>query len=134
MSESLDMPRDGMVTFLPHHLNHQPVVVRGLTVDELWICAGISAAAGLVLGILLAWLTAKLAMVPTLIVASITVGVFAGGGALRRHKRGRPDTWLYRQLHWWMARRHPHLALHVCGEPLVTRSGYWTTRRRQQAS
>ena len=134
MSESLGIPHDGMVTFLPHHLNHQPVVVRGLTADELWICAGISAAAGLVLGIVLAWLTAKLAIVPTLIVASITVGIFAGGGALRRQKRGRPDTWLYRQLHWWMARHYPRLALQLCGEPLVTRSGHWTTRRRQQAS
>jgi conjugative transfer region protein (TIGR03750 family) len=39
-------------------------------------------------------------MVPTLIVAGIGIGVFVGGGLLRRWKRGRPDTWLYRQLQW----------------------------------
>ena len=36
-----------VVSFLPHRLNRQPVVVRGLTADELWICAGLSAASGL---------------------------------------------------------------------------------------
>lgn len=133
MPGSQDIQRDGTVTFLPHHLNRQPVVVRGLTADELWICVGLSAAAGLGLGIPLAWLTSAFAMIPTLIVAAIAIGVFAGGGALRRQKRGRPDTWLYRQLHWWIARHHPGLASHLGGEPLVTRSGCWTTRRRQRA-
>lgn len=37
-----ETPRDTLVTFLPHRLNRQPVVVRGLTADELWICAGLS--------------------------------------------------------------------------------------------
>ncbi len=50
-----DIPRDGLVTFLPHRLNRHPVVVRGLTADELWVCAGLSAAAGFVAGVPLAW-------------------------------------------------------------------------------
>ncbi|MGB3749180.1 MAG: TIGR03750 family conjugal transfer protein [Rhodanobacter sp.] len=129
MSGGQDTQRDGAVTFLPHHLNRQPVVVRGLTADELWICAGLSATVGLALGIPLAWITATFAMAPTLIVAAIAVGVFAGGGALRRHKRGRPDTWLYRQLQWRLARCHPVVASYVGGKSLVTRSGHWTTRR-----
>ncbi len=133
MPGSPDSQRDGMVTFLPHHLNRQPVVVLGLTADELWICAGLSAVAGLVLGIPLAWLTATLAMAPTVIVAAVAVGVFAGGGALRRHKRGRPDTWLYRRLQWWLACRQPLVARSVGSEALITRSGYWTTRRRRNA-
>ncbi|WP_455750088.1 DUF3487 family protein [Serratia ficaria] len=49
---------------------------------------------------------------------------------LRRQKRGRPDTWLYRQIQWWIARRHSGLAQFIGGRELVTRSGYWTTRRR----
>ena len=58
-------------------------------------------------GVPLAWLTHSIAMVPTLIVAGIGVGVFVGGGLLRRWKRGRPDTWLYRQLQWRLALRYP---------------------------
>lgn len=122
--------QEGLVTFLPHRLNRQPVVVRGLTADELWICAGLSAAAGLVVGLPLAWLTHSIAMVPTLIVAAIALGVFAGGGLLRRQKRGRPDTWLYRQLQWRLALRHPALVALWGGHALITRSGYWTTRRQ----
>ena len=70
-----------------------------------------------------------IAIAPTAIVLGIAAGVFAGGGMLRRQKRGRPDTWLYRQIQWWIARRHSGLARFVGGRELVTRSGYWTTRR-----
>jgi conjugative transfer region protein (TIGR03750 family) len=55
--------------------------------------------------------------------------VFGGGSALRRLKRGRPDTWLYRQLQWRLTSRQPLLGRFVGGRQLVTRSGYWTTRR-----
>jgi conjugative transfer region protein (TIGR03750 family) len=123
------MQRNDAVTFLPHRLNRQPVVVRGLTADELWVCVGLSAALGMVLGIPLAWLLSTLAIAPTLIVACISAGVFVGGGLLRRHKRGRPDTWLYRQIQWWIARHQPGLAPYTGGTSLVTRSGFWTTRR-----
>lgn len=129
MSANQDVQRDGTVTFLPHHLNRQPVVVRGLTADELWICAGLSAAAGVALGIPMAWLTSALAIAPTLIVVAIAVGVFVGGSVLRRQKRRRPETWLYRQLQWRIAIQHPSFATYVGGRSLITRSGYWATRR-----
>ncbi|MBO9333128.1 TIGR03750 family conjugal transfer protein [Achromobacter pulmonis] len=124
-----DIRPDGTVAFLPHRLNRHPVVVRGLTADELWVCAGLSAAAGLLAGTPLAFAVGSFAVAPTAIVLAIAVGVFAGGGALRRLKRGRPDTWLYRQLQWWMAVHQPALAHFVGGQALVTRSGFWTTRR-----
>ena len=79
-----DIARDGLVTFLPHRLNRQPVVVRGLTADELWICAGLSAVAGVIAGVPLAWATHSVAMVPTLVVAGVAAGVFGGGGFQRR--------------------------------------------------
>lgn len=120
---------DGTVAFLPHRLNRHPVVVRGLTADELWVCAGLSAAAGLLLGIPLAFALSTFAVAPTAIVLAIAAGVFAGGGALRRLKRGRPETWLYRQLQWWMAIHRPSLAHFVGGRELVVRSGFWSTRR-----
>lgn len=123
---------DTQVTFLPHRLNHQPVVVRGLTADELWVCVALSTVAGLLLGVPLAWLAGSIALLPTLMVVCIALGVFAGGGLLRRHKRGRPDTWLYRQLQWRLVRRYPPLAGWLGGQGLILRSGYWTTRRSAQ--
>ncbi|ATE58734.1 TIGR03750 family conjugal transfer protein [Thauera sinica] len=124
-----DIRPDGTVAFLPHRLNRHPVVVLGLTADELWICAGLSGALGLMVGVPLAFALATIAIVPTAIVLAIALGVFAGGSALRRFKRGRPDTWLYRQLQWRMALRQPLLAPFVGGHGLITRSGWWSTRR-----
>lgn len=126
-----DIRPDGTVAFLPHRLNRHPVVVRGLTADELWVCAGLAAAAGLAIGIPLALALSTIAIVPTAIVLAIAAGVFIGGGLLRRMKRGRPETWLYRQIQWWLAVRRPLLASFVGGKVLVTRSGYWSTRRSQ---
>jgi conjugative transfer region protein (TIGR03750 family) len=129
MSDQSLIRADGTLTFLPHRLNRHPVVVRGLTADELWICCGLSAAFGLAVGLPLAWLSSTIALVPTCIMAAITLGIFVGGGLLRRQKRGRPDTWLYRQLQWWLASRYPLLAGWVGGTALITRSGVWTVRR-----
>lgn len=129
MESTQDYAPDGAVTFLPHRLNRQPIVVRGLTADELWICTGLAATAGLGFGIPLAWVTGSIAMIPTAIVISIAAGLFIGGGLLRRQKRGRPETWLYRHLQWWVACRYLSLANILRTQELVTRSGYWTTRR-----
>ena len=128
-----ESPRDGLVVFLPHRLNRHPVVVRGLTADELWLCAGLSAAVGFLVGVPLAWLTHSIAMVPTLIVAGVGVGVFVGGGFLRRQKRGRPDIWLYRHLQWRLALRYPALPSHTERRRLITRSGWWSTRRQRSS-
>lgn len=119
------------MAFLPHRLNRQPVIVRGLTADELWITAGASASFGLALGVALAFLTKSLPVAPTVIAVCIAVGIFAGGGLLRRHKRGRPDTWLYRQLQWRIAQRFTPLKPYAGARDLITHSGRWTTRRTQ---
>jgi conjugative transfer region protein (TIGR03750 family) len=129
MRDHPDAPRDRLVSFLPHRLNRQPVVVRGLTADELWICAGLSAALGFALGLPLALLARSIALIPSCIVGGIALGVFVGGGFLRRQKRGRPETWLYRQLQWRLAWSCPALAGYLGGGGLITRSGLWTTRR-----
>lgn len=129
MSGHQDIRADGTVAFLPHRLNRHPIIVRGLTADELWVCAGISGAAGLIVGTPLSFAFASIAVAPTAIVAAIAVGVYAGGGVLRRQKRGRPDVWLYRQIQWWIARRLPALIPFAGGADLITHSGYWITRR-----
>lgn len=120
---------DGTVTFLPHRLNRHPVVVRGLTADELWLCCGLSGTAGLLIGAPLSWLFSTIALAPTCIILGIAFGIFIGGGILRRQKRGRPDTWLYRELQWQLANRYPLAAGWVGGHLLITRSGYWSNRR-----
>ncbi|QTB44299.1 TIGR03750 family conjugal transfer protein [Burkholderia pseudomallei] len=129
MASDLDTLRDGTVTFLSHRLNRQPVIVRGLTADELWITVGLSALGGIVLGVPLAWLTHSIAMAPTTIMASIATGIFAGGTLLRRQKRGRPDTWLYRQWQWWLHGHMPFLSRWIGARALIVRSGAWTVRR-----
>ena len=129
MSEHQHIRADGTVMFLPHRLNRHPVVVRGLTAGELWICCGLSGAAGLLVGAPLSWLFSTIAIAPTFIVLGIAFGVFIGGGILRRQKRGRPDTWLYRQLQWRIATRYPLVAGWIGGHALITRSGRWSNRR-----
>lgn len=124
-----DIRSDGTVAFLPHRLNHHPVVVRGLTANELWVCAGVSSGIGLVAGVPLAIAFSTVAIIPTAIVLAVAGGVFVGGSAVRRVKRGRPEVWLYRHLQWWLATHLPPLATLIGGHTLVTRSGYWTTRR-----
>ncbi len=115
--------------FLPHRLNRQPVIVRGLTADELWITVSLSAACGLGLGIVLAILFGSFPLAPTMAVLFVAIGLFAGGGLLRRLKRGRPDTWLYRQMQWRLAQRVAAARAYVGASDLITRSGVWTTRR-----
>ncbi|MDR6609061.1 TIGR03750 family conjugal transfer protein [Pseudomonas synxantha] len=129
MESTQDNASDGTVAFLPHRLNRQPIVVRGLTADELWICTGLSATAGLGLGIPLGWFTESIAMIPTTMVLSIAAGLFIGGGLLRRQKRGRPETWFYRHTQWWLASRYSSLAHLLGAGELITRSGFWATRR-----
>jgi len=130
MSEHQHIRADGTVTFLPHRLNRQPVVVRGLTADELWICCGLSGVGGLLVGLPLAWLLSTIALIPTFIVLGIVAGIFVGGGMLRRQKRGRPDTWLYRQLQYSITTRWPLLSGWVGGHELIARAGFWSCRRQ----
>jgi conjugative transfer region protein (TIGR03750 family) len=129
MASEIDTLRDGTVAFLPHRLNRQPVIVRGLTADELWITVGLSAIAGIVLGIPLAWLTRSIAMAPTTVMVCIATGIFAGGTLLRRQKRGRPDTWLYRQWQWWLHGHAPFMTRWIGARSLIVRTGAWTVRR-----
>jgi len=121
--------RETTVSFLPHRLNRQPVIVRGLTADELWISVGSSAAVGLAIGVVLGIWFHSLALAPTVMVLCVAIGLFVGGGILRRHKRGRPDTWLYRQVQWWVRQHAPIASAILGGTELIVRSGYWTTRR-----
>lgn len=123
---------DGTVNFLPVRLNRQPIVVLGLTSDELFLIAGMSAVVGCLVGIVIAIAIGEIAMVPTVIVAVVAIGVFLGGKLLRNLKRGRPETWLYRQMQWRIVNRLPVLITWIGGRELINRSGIWSHRREKQ--
>ena len=127
MHDAIERLDDGTLTFLPERLNRDPVVLRGLTSDEMWIALGAGAVIGLVLGVPLAIATASLAMAPTGVIVGMAMMLFVAGTLLRRAKRARPETWLYRRLEWLLASRwrlgHGMLILH---------SGAWTVRRSRR--
>jgi conjugative transfer region protein (TIGR03750 family) len=108
--------------------------VRGLTADELWITVGTSAVSGFALGVVMAVWFGRLALAPTCIVLCVAAGLFFGGGLLRRHKRGRPDTWLYRHIQWWARQHAPFAGAVLGGQDLIVRSAYWNTRRMRASA
>lgn len=120
---------DGTLRFLPTRLNRQPVIVLGLTADEMWITVALSAALGIAIGVAAAVLFESIALGPTMMMLCIALGLFIGGQLLRRHKRGKPETWLYRHLEWSIAKRFPLLTAWTGGADIVVRSGFWSTRR-----
>ena len=105
MNDTIERLADGTLVFLPERLNRDPAVLRALTNDEMWIALGVGAVIGLVLGVPLAIATASIAIAPTGMIAGMALVLFAGGTLLRRAKRTRPKTWLYRKLEWILASR-----------------------------
>lgn len=130
--QDLHLP-DGTLRFLPTRLNRQPVIVLGLTADEMWITVACAGLAGFGLGAAAAVLFQSIALAPTMMMLCIGLGLFIGGKLLRRHKRGKPETWLYRQMQWSIAIRWPLLTAWTGGDDLVTRSGRWSTRRSSRS-
>ena len=120
---------DGTLRFLPTRLNRQPVIVLGLTADEMWVTVAFAGFVGLGLGVAAACFFQSIALAPTAMMLCITLGLFVGGKLLRRQKRGKPETWLYRHFQWCIARRWPLLTTWTGGADLVIRSGRWSSRR-----
>lgn len=120
---------DGTLRFLPTRLNRQPMIVLGLTADEMWITVAASAVLGIAIGVAAAVFFESIALGPTMMMLCIALGLFIGGKLLRRHKRGKPETWLYRHLQWSIAKRFPLLTAWTGGSDIVVRSGFWSTRR-----
>ncbi len=122
-----DQHEDGTLRFLPSRLNNQPVVIGGLTADEMWTtvfgCSGL----GFIVGLPFAFfLTPSMPIVFALLGG--TLGLLVAARILRRLKRGRPETWLYRQTQWLVAIFGPSSMNRA---KLVIRSGNWTCRRRE---
>jgi conjugative transfer region protein (TIGR03750 family) len=95
---------DSTIQFVPTRLNAAPIVFRGMTGREL----GLMAVSGFLLGLppgLIGFYFIAFAMVPTCMFAGAGLAVWYGGGLMRRLRRGRPETWLYRRLQWEAAVR-----------------------------
>lgn len=124
-----DVLEDGTLSFLPVRLNNQPVVLGGLTADEMWSTVLLSGAAGLVLGAVLAILTHIWALIIAGALVGGVLGLTVASRLLRRWKRGRPDTWLYRQMQLTVAQHFPTWN----HGHLITRTGAWTCHRTEGA-
>ena len=127
MNDTIECLADGTLVFLPEKLNRDPTVLRGLTNDEMWLALGSGAVLGLIFGVPLALATASIAVVPTSMIAGMALVLFIGGTLLRRAKRARPETWLYRQLEWALASRW-----RLGRATLILHSGAWTVRRSRR--
>ena len=131
-NDPISFTSEGTVNFLPNRLNRQPIVVLGLTANELFFVGLSSAIAGLVLGVPFAIVFSSIAMVPTVALVAVFLGIGLGGRVLRRVKRGRPDDWFYRNLQWRIANRFPLLMAWTGGQDLIKRSGVWYHRRGEK--
>lgn len=127
MNDTIELLADGTVVFLPERLNRDPTVLRGLTNDEMWVALGVGALVGLLLGVPLAIATASIAVAPTSMIVSMAVVLLAGGTLLRRAKRARPETWLYRKVEWILVSRW-----RLKRGSLILHSGAWTVRRSRR--
>ena len=127
MSDTPTTLPDGTLTFLPERLNRDPAVLRGLTNDEMWVALSVGATLGVILGAPLAVATASIATLPTCMFVCITLVLLGGGKLLRRAKRARPETWLYRRLQWQLA-----VNWGIGTSQLILHSGPWTVRRTRR--
>lgn len=94
------MADEHTIRFVPTRLNAAPVVFRGMTEREIFIVAVFGLVLGVPLGLLLAVTFSQIAFVPTLMFVTTFATLMLGGKALRRLRRGRPETWLYRRMQW----------------------------------
>lgn len=120
-----DILEDGTLSFLPVRLNNQPVILGGLTTDEMWSTVLLSSAIGFVIGITAAILTYIWALIIAGALVGGVLGLTVASRLLRRLKRGRPETWLHRQIQLTVAIHLPTWN----SAHLIIRSGAWNCYR-----
>lgn len=74
-NDPISFTSEGTVNFLPNRLNRQPIVVLGLTANELFFVGLSSAIAGVVIGIPFAFVFSAFAMVPTVVLFAVFLGI-----------------------------------------------------------
>lgn len=114
------------IDFIPKRLNDPPVVFRGMTMREVMMMA----IAGLVVmlppGVILAIVFGMPAMAPTVVIVGMALALAMGGTIMRRLRRGRPPSLLYRQVAYKLASH----GISVGSEHLITRSSVYRVGRQ----
>lgn len=127
---SLEKAPDGTVLFLPSRLDRDPTVFRGMTSDELFLVGGVGVAAGVPIGLFLMALTGETtALLASILLIGPGIAIVFGGGMIRRLKRGKPNTWIYRVAQYQLARKGFPMGQ---GAELILRSGPWSIRRDEK--
>lgn len=116
------------IDFLPKRINDPPVVFRGMTLREVMLMAGAGFGVCLVPGIVLAVIVGMPALAPTVAVLGMAGALGGGGTIMRRLRRGRPPSLLYRQIAWTLATH----GIPLGDERLITRSGVYRVGRERR--
>ncbi|HIZ52100.1 MAG TPA: TIGR03750 family conjugal transfer protein [Candidatus Pseudomonas excrementavium] len=112
------------ISWVPKRLNAAPVVFRGMTGKEVVTVTLAGLCVFTPLGIIAAVLSGAIAMVPTVAFFGAGVTLFFGGTIMRRLRRGRPTSLMYRQLQFKLAGKgFPTM------EKLITHSTNYSIRR-----
>lgn len=119
--------QEGTVTFLPERLNKFPVVLRGLTSDELIVTFVAGLIVGAVIGIVVFVIVGKAFLIPTSMMLVTAIALWITSTTLRRAKRNKPDTWFYRKIQWAAQFNWGY----KLGKALIIRSGHWSIRRTE---
>ncbi|GEN23119.1 membrane protein [Halomonas cupida] len=114
------------IEFIPSRLNATPVVFRGMTGKELVVCTLAGLVAFIPVG-LIGWAVVGMgAMVPTCMFVGAGLSLWFGGTFMRRLRRGRPSSWVYRKIQWQLQKA----GLPVPGgNELIQASIRWRIRR-----
>lgn len=116
----------GTIEWVPKRLNTAPVVFRGMTGREVGMMTALGLAIFSPLGVLAAIVFGKIAIVPTVAFAGAGITLYFGGTIMRRLRRGRPTSLLYRQLQFSLARK---VRIQLAGENLITHSTRYSIKR-----
>ncbi len=112
------------INWVPKRLNAAPVVFRGMTGKEVGTLTLSGLGVFTPLGILTALIMGTIAMVPTVAFLGAGLTLVFGGTIMRRLRRGRPTSLMYRQMQFYMACKG-----FGAGERLITRSSTYSMRR-----
>lgn len=115
------------IQFIPTRLNATPVVFRGMTGKEVVLCTAIGLLSFLPVG-LIGWAIVGMgAMVPTCMFLGAALFLWFGGTLMRRLRRGRPTSWIYRRLQWQL--KKAGFPFVPGGYELIQTSMRWRIRR-----
>ncbi|PRB81519.1 TIGR03750 family conjugal transfer protein [Pseudomonas sp. MYb185] len=112
------------ISWVPKRLNAAPIVFRGMTGKEVATLTLAGLGVFTPIGIVAALVMGMIAMAPTVAFLGAGLTLFFGGTIMRRLRRGRPTSLMYRQLQFYLACKGI-----ASGEKLITRTTRYSIRR-----